>query len=70
MSVAQDDLPKEGQREGLVSREITKGGARGGKQTNVLWKAEVEMQIVNTSCHVENGRSQAGEAGRDLQAGL
>lgn len=70
MSVAQDNLPKEGQREGLVRREITKEGARRGKQTNVLWKAGAEMQTVNKSCYVKNGKSQAGEASRDHQAGL
>lgn len=64
-SAAQDDLPEEGQREGLVRREITKGGVGGGKQTNMLWKAEAEMQIVNKNCRIENGGSYAGEAGRD-----
>lgn len=31
----------------MVRRENTKGGVEGGKQTNALWKAKAEMQIMN-----------------------
>lgn len=56
-SAAQDDLPKEGQREGLVRREVTKGGVVGRRANKRTVEGEAEMQRVNTSYPVQNGRS-------------